>query len=328
MGGTSLHATLTGKAETPKGDPDGSGTAEVKITGKSVCWEIKATGVDDADRRAHPQGRPRRRRPGRRPVRRRLQGEGLPGHDRRDRRRDQEEPRRATTSTCTTRSTRAARCAASSQRRRCRLSPNLRRSSVGGRRRHAPWRACRCPPRRAVDSPSDDDASQLRSRRCLALGRGRGRRAAAGRGRVDRRDRVRRVRRAPPARRPAPARRLDRRRRHEADARARARARCARCGADLAAHCINDVLTTGATPLMLLDYVAAGRDRARAGRRARRGRRRGLPRGRASRSSAARRPSCPGSTATGELDFAGTCVGDRRPRRARRRLDGRAPATR
>jgi hypothetical protein len=44
-GGSSLHATLAGKAETPKGDPNGSGTAEIKITGKSVCWEIKATGV-------------------------------------------------------------------------------------------------------------------------------------------------------------------------------------------------------------------------------------------------------------------------------------------
>ena len=31
------------------------------------------------------------------------------------------------------------------------------------------------------------------------------------------------------------------------------------CGADLAAHCINDVITTGADPLFLLDYVAANR---------------------------------------------------------------------
>jgi phosphoribosylformylglycinamidine cyclo-ligase len=38
---------------------------------------------------------------------------------------------------------------------------------------------------------------------------------------------------------------------------ARARGRLADCGRDLAAHCINDVVTTGATPLMLLDYVAA-----------------------------------------------------------------------
>src|SRR6185437_15132793 len=29
------------------------------------------------------------------------------------------------------------------------------------------------------------------------------------------------------------------------------------CGADMAAHCINDVATCGAEPLMLLDYVAA-----------------------------------------------------------------------
>jgi hypothetical protein len=45
MGGNSLHATLTGKAETPKGDPDGSGTAEVKINGTSVCWELKASKI-------------------------------------------------------------------------------------------------------------------------------------------------------------------------------------------------------------------------------------------------------------------------------------------
>jgi hypothetical protein len=43
--GNSLHATLSGKAEVPKGDPDGSGTAEVKITGATVCWEIKVAKV-------------------------------------------------------------------------------------------------------------------------------------------------------------------------------------------------------------------------------------------------------------------------------------------
>jgi phosphoribosylformylglycinamidine cyclo-ligase len=37
----------------------------------------------------------------------------------------------------------------------------------------------------------------------------------------------------------------------------RARGRLRACGADLAAHCINDVATTGAEPLFLLDYVAA-----------------------------------------------------------------------
>jgi len=38
---------------------------------------------------------------------------------------------------------------------------------------------------------------------------------------------------------------------------ARERGRLRDCGADLAAHCINDVITTGAAPLLLLDYVAA-----------------------------------------------------------------------
>jgi hypothetical protein len=44
-GGNSLHATLTGKVEVPKGDPDGSGTAEIKINGTQVCWEITAAKV-------------------------------------------------------------------------------------------------------------------------------------------------------------------------------------------------------------------------------------------------------------------------------------------
>jgi phosphoribosylformylglycinamidine cyclo-ligase len=40
---------------------------------------------------------------------------------------------------------------------------------------------------------------------------------------------------------------------------ARKRGRLRACGADVAAHCINDVITTGADPLILLDYVAANR---------------------------------------------------------------------
>jgi hypothetical protein len=41
----SLHATLRGGAETPKGDPDGRGTAEIKINGKQVCWELTVSKI-------------------------------------------------------------------------------------------------------------------------------------------------------------------------------------------------------------------------------------------------------------------------------------------
>jgi hypothetical protein len=41
----SLHANLTGGAETPKGDPDGRGTAEIKITGRQVCWELTVSKI-------------------------------------------------------------------------------------------------------------------------------------------------------------------------------------------------------------------------------------------------------------------------------------------
>jgi phosphoribosylformylglycinamidine cyclo-ligase len=38
---------------------------------------------------------------------------------------------------------------------------------------------------------------------------------------------------------------------------ARPRGAIRNCGADMAAHCINDVITTGAKPLLMLDYVAS-----------------------------------------------------------------------
>ena len=79
-------------------------------------------------------------------------------------------------------------------------------------------------------------------------------------------------------------------------------------GRDLAAHCINDVLTTGAEPVFLLDYVAADRldldDVAE------------LVAGAA---AVCREAGCailggetaemPGVYREGEIDFAGTCVG-------------------
>jgi phosphoribosylformylglycinamidine cyclo-ligase len=79
-------------------------------------------------------------------------------------------------------------------------------------------------------------------------------------------------------------------------------------GADLAAHCINDVLTTGAEPLFMLDYVAASRiDVEQVAE---------LVEGAA---DVCRRAGCvliggetaelPGIYQEEELDFAGTCVG-------------------
>ena len=43
--GGSLHATLKGNVEVPKGDPDGSGTAQIKIAGTKVCWQITVSKV-------------------------------------------------------------------------------------------------------------------------------------------------------------------------------------------------------------------------------------------------------------------------------------------
>jgi len=79
-------------------------------------------------------------------------------------------------------------------------------------------------------------------------------------------------------------------------------------GADLAAHCINDVLTTGAEPLFLLDYVASGRLELEEVAE--------LVEGAAEVCRAAgcallggETAELPGIYRDGELDFAGTCVG-------------------
>jgi phosphoribosylformylglycinamidine cyclo-ligase len=89
---------------------------------------------------------------------------------------------------------------------------------------------------------------------------------------------------------------------------ARARGLLRQCGADLAAHCINDVVTCGATPLMLLDYVAANEIHLEEVAQ--------LVEGAAEVCRAAgvalvggETAELPGIYAEGELDFAGTCVG-------------------
>jgi phosphoribosylformylglycinamidine cyclo-ligase len=80
------------------------------------------------------------------------------------------------------------------------------------------------------------------------------------------------------------------------------------CGADLAAHCINDVATTGADPLFFLDYVAANRIDLETVAE--------LVEGAAEICRAAgcalvggETAELPGIYREEELDFAGTCVG-------------------
>jgi phosphoribosylformylglycinamidine cyclo-ligase len=89
---------------------------------------------------------------------------------------------------------------------------------------------------------------------------------------------------------------------------ARRRGALRACGADMAAHCINDVITTGADPLILLDYVAANRiDLEQVAE---------LVEGAAEVCRAAgvaliggETAELPGVYREGELDFAATCVG-------------------
>ncbi len=89
---------------------------------------------------------------------------------------------------------------------------------------------------------------------------------------------------------------------------ARQRGRLRDCGADLAAHCINDVATCGAEPLLLLDYVAANEIHLEEVA--------DLVEGAAEVCRTAgvaliggETAELPGIYAEGELDFAGTCVG-------------------
>ncbi len=89
---------------------------------------------------------------------------------------------------------------------------------------------------------------------------------------------------------------------------ARERGALRACGADLAAHCINDVATCGAEPLILLDYVAAGQIELEEVAE--------LVEGAAEVCRAAgvalvggETAELPGIYRDGELDFAGTCVG-------------------
>jgi phosphoribosylformylglycinamidine cyclo-ligase len=89
---------------------------------------------------------------------------------------------------------------------------------------------------------------------------------------------------------------------------ARERGRLRDAGADLAAHCVNDVLTTGAEPLFLLDYVAAASlDLEQVAE---------IVEGAAAVCRAAgcalvggETAELPGVYREGELDFAATCVG-------------------
>lgn len=57
-GKDSLHASLSGKAETPRGDANGRGPAEVKIAGRRVCWELNVSGVGKPTAAHVHKGRP------------------------------------------------------------------------------------------------------------------------------------------------------------------------------------------------------------------------------------------------------------------------------
>jgi phosphoribosylformylglycinamidine cyclo-ligase len=89
---------------------------------------------------------------------------------------------------------------------------------------------------------------------------------------------------------------------------ARQRGRLRDCGADLAAHCINDVVTTGAEPLFFLDYVAANRIELEQVAELVEGAAE-VCRGAGVALVGGETAELPGIYRDEELDFAGTCVG-------------------
>ena len=89
---------------------------------------------------------------------------------------------------------------------------------------------------------------------------------------------------------------------------ARERGALRACGADLAAHCINDVLTSGADPLFLLDYVAANRIELETVAELVEGAA-GVCREAGVALIGGETAELPGIYREDELDFAGTCVG-------------------
>ncbi len=44
-GAVKLDAVLSGKVEVPKGDLDGSGTADIELEGAKVCWTLAFRGI-------------------------------------------------------------------------------------------------------------------------------------------------------------------------------------------------------------------------------------------------------------------------------------------
>jgi phosphoribosylformylglycinamidine cyclo-ligase len=89
---------------------------------------------------------------------------------------------------------------------------------------------------------------------------------------------------------------------------ARERGELRAAGADLAAHCINDVITTGADPLFLLDYVAAARIELEQVAELVEGAA-DVCRGAGVALIGGETAELPGIYRERELDFAGTCVG-------------------